>query len=475
MVVASRQAAPLVGTGLASLLVYLAATLRLPLWQYGGRPRSWSQVLCPYNACPGGPLGALAACLAGLGILVAAYLWGWRLLRSGGTFRPEQVRQARRITWGFAVLFAATLCWLMPITSDLFNYHGRAHQFAKQGTNPLLAAAPDTHGDGVVDGRLVPIYATAYSSSPSIYGPAWVLISLPSAVGFRGAVGSLLYLKGLAFVAFLGGAWLLERTVQDTAEASCRLRGSQKAVEALYLFVWNPLLLFMAVGNGHNDIVMMALVLMGCWLLVRESWALALAALAVSVWIKYVSVILVPLFGLYALRRISLEKGRVWPRALGGGLCLVSISALVFLPFGAPKWAVEWAVGLPTRLLRPSNWVGNGIGLWGTLSELSGGIMVAGLILFTMVYVTLVGRFALREGTLRELMGASFLALLAAFLLGAARSQPWHLIWATAVAGLAPSRWAWPVVLALSAMMLLSQLWVEWGAPGLGISTLAKF
>jgi hypothetical protein len=97
--------------------------------------------------------------------------------------------------------------------------------------------------------------------------------------------------------------------------------------------------------------------------------------------------------------------------------------------------------------------------------------MVAGFILFALVYVMLVRKLALKMATFNDLMGVSFLVLLLAFLLGAARSQPWHLIWATALAGLAPSRRAWPAVLGLSTILLLSQLWVEWGAPGLGISS----
>jgi alpha-1,6-mannosyltransferase len=275
-----------------------------------------------------------------------------------------------------------------------------------------------------------------------------------------------LYLKVLALAASLGGAWFLERTALATTGTS-PAGGSQKAVEALYLFSWNPLVLLLAVGSGHNDMVMMALVLMACWLMLRESWALAFAALAVSVWVKYVTVVLVPLFGLYALRRTSLAASGKWPRAFGGGLCMLAISALVFLPFGAPKWVVEWAGGLPERLLVPRNWAGNGTGLWVTLSNHSSEIMGAGLILFAVAYATILGRFARKEGTFGELMGASFLVLLAAFLLGVARSQPWHLIWATALAGLAPSRWAWVVAVLLSAMMLLSQVWVEWGTPGL--------
>jgi hypothetical protein len=369
-------------------------------------------------------------------------------------------------------MFAATLFWLTPITSDLYGYLGQAEQFMSRGTNPLLVAAAEPSALDSSRGHLGAPHLTAYASSPSIYGPAWVLLTSPAALGPRVGVTGLFYLKGLALMAFLGGAWLLERTVRTTAATSTPLEGSQKAVEALYLFAWNPLVLLSAVGDGHNDIVMMALVLMACWLLVRRSWSLAFVALAVSVWIKYIGAILIPLFGLYALRRARLGHGRIWARALRGGVGLVALSALVLGPFGSPKWIVEWGLGLPGRFLQPSNWSGNGAGVWSMLSDHAVVIMVAGLIFFAVVYGVLVWRLALKEPTFDDLMRTAYVSLMLTFLLGAARSQPWHLLWPAALAGLAPLPWAWPAIIGLSAVMLVSQLWVEWGAPGLAMSML---
>jgi hypothetical protein len=88
---------------------------------------------------------------------------------------------------------------------------------------------------------------------------------------------------------------------------------------------------------------------------------------------------------------------------------------------------------------------------------------------FALAYAGLTWKFARGPGFLQHLANASFLAALLAFVLGAARSQPWHLIWPVALAGLSDRRWAWPVSLGLSAAMLAAQVWVEWGAPGWGV------
>ena len=59
---------PLVGAGLASEVVYLAATVRLPWWRYGGSLTSWRQIL-------GDDWAGFAACLAGIAVLVIACAW----------------------------------------------------------------------------------------------------------------------------------------------------------------------------------------------------------------------------------------------------------------------------------------------------------------------------------------------------------------------------------------------------------------
>jgi hypothetical protein len=492
------------GAGLVSEAVYLAATVRLPWWRYGGALHSWCQLL-------GEGWASLGACLVGIGLLMIAYGVGWRVVHSADGRTPERYR---KVVWGFAAVFAATLFWLMPITSDLFTYLSQAHLLTDLGINPLLHAALDLNGldpAGVrTQDRLLLAYPTFYATSPSVYGPAWMLVSAPATLGPRDVTGGLSYLKGLAAAAYLGCAWLLERILRQVRPAS--------ALKALYLFAWNPLVLLMAVGDGHNDIVMMAAVLLAFWFLLRGSfdhlfgfaqglaqdtaWVLAFGVLTLSVWIKWISAMFVPLFVLHACyvmiwQRPKREGGRrPWIGLGGGGLAVVAISVLVFAPF-AP---LEWGPGLAERLLHPVNWRMDGTGPTGMQwmgaiqPYVPAGAMSAGLLIFGVVYGILTCRLArtLRAArwhglsatnlwsaagcdpsidsgqAFQQVMDVSFLLALLIFLLGAARSQPWHLRWPLALAGLSARWWAWPVVIGLSVVMLASQVWVAWGAPGLG-------
>jgi hypothetical protein len=347
--------------------------------------------------------------------------------------------------WGFAGLFAATLFWLMPMTSDLFAYLSQAHVFTDLGGNPLLDAPLDFSDPVVL------AYPTFYASHPTAYGPAWLLMSAPGTMGPWDVVTGLFYLKGLSVAAFLGCAWLLERILQMLRPAS--------AMEGLYLFTWNPLVLVMAAGDGHNDIVMMVLVLLSVWLLLRERWLLAFGALTLSIWIKYVSLILLPLFVFYVWRRSGGKQcSKGWVPLVGGGLVVAFVSICVFVPF----WDLENLLRLFERFLWPVNWHRGGThsSLWA---------MRAGLLLFAIAWVGLLWRVRQGDGSVQPLVNAGFAASLLAFVLGAARSQAWHLIWPLALAGLSNRRWAWPVVVALTAVMLGVQVWVEWGAPGAAI------
>jgi hypothetical protein len=459
-----HRGALFLGAGLISELTYLTVTVRLPWVRYGGQLWSWSELL-------GKDWRVFAACLGGILLLMAAYLLGWRLVRQA----PR-----RRLVWVFVSLYAATLFWLLPITSDLFTYLIRAHLFTDMGLNPLLVAPFDVGRD-----PLVLAYPAAYDSEPSVYGPAWLLVSAPGTLGLDDLAAGTLYLKGLALAAFLSCAWLVEHILR-------RIRPAQ-AIEGLYLFAWNPLVLLMAVGDGHNDIVMMAAVLLALWFALRERWLLAFAVLALSVWTKYVSVLLFPLLAIYAWKQLGARRGAKGDRLVEGslshgtaegaqedrreslrstapkavshgrrlpvvaeGMAVASVvSVVLFVPFWSPNLVSE----LVDRLLQPDNWHQAATGL-------PVGMLNAGLVLLAAAYVLLVRWSARGAGSFQRLANAGVVALLSVFVLVAARSQPWHLIWTAALAPLSDKKWVWTVLIGLTAVMLAAQVWVEWGTPG---------
>ena len=82
-----------------------------------------------------------------------------------------------------------------------------------------------------------------------------------------------------------------------------------------------------------------------------------------------------------------------------------------------------------------------------------------------VVLLVLTKRYIRRVERFQSFGSWMFLTALAVFGLGAARSQPWHLVWPLSLAGLSDLRWSRFAVGVLSVVMVGAQIWIEWGAP----------
>ena len=418
-------------TGAASAAVYLLLAGRLSWWRHREALQSWSQLL-------GADGATCAICLGGVGLLMALYVWGLRYVRTGDV--------SRRTVWAFAFVFSGVLLWLLPITSDLFTYLSHARMLTDLGANPLLHAPVD------FEDPVILAYSTIYAVRPTVYGPVWLLLSAMGTAGPYDVPFGILYLKGLAAAAYLGSAWLIERILlQHRREA---------ALEGLYLFAWSPFVLLMAVGDGHNDMAMMALALLAVWLLLRKRWIMAFGVLALSGWVKYVSLALFPLFGIYVWQHL----GRRWRRELFAPLARGTIAAMLvsFAAMALVGWT-DGLLGLAERLMHPLNWRGGGEGL-PTL------LLGVGMSLLVLIYILLLHRASRGDDSFQCLVNLGFLAFLFTFVLGVARSQPWHLLWPASFVGLSDYRWAVPLCIAFSGIMLAVQIGVEWAIPGLAFA-----
>ena len=425
-----RHSRPLVAAGLLSAGIYVMLAARLPWWRFGGVPQSWARLL-------GKSAGNLAVAVGTIGLLMALFVWGLRFVR-------RENGANREIIWSFAVVFAVTLLWLQPITSDLYAYLCQAHMLTDLGANPLLQAPAE------VSGSLARVYPTVYGTRPSAYGPAWILLSAVGTVGQYDLPVGMLLLKGLVALAYLVTAWLVERILLETRP--------EKALVGLYFFAWNPLVLLMGVGDGHNDMVLVALVLLALWLLLKERWALSFALLILSVWVKYVSLVLVPLFGVYCWRCMARGQHHdLLATTARGGLAVAAVSLLA----AGPLMSLETLKGIVMRFLKPLNWSAGA-------GEMPSLVLAIGLCLYSIAYLVLLLRSWRGSGSFQQLVDSGVLVFLLAFVLGAARSQPWHLLWAAGIAGLSSKRWAQRLIVVLSGLMLAVQVGVEWGVPSFG-------
>lgn len=307
-----RPALALVTIGLISEAIYLVYVLLFPITVYGyaSRPFDMEQIARDHPW-----MGA--AWVVGLVLLFGLFAVAlWLADRESVPL------------WGifaFSWLFGVTLIWLYPVTAtDLFQYVMRARVQVVYGANPMAVPPSQFPGD-----PLLP-FVGEWNNSLSPYGPAWELLAGAVArLGFTGAVSGAMAYKIVAFLAYL-------------VCTAALVRGTESDPRALLFFAWNPLVLLQGLGNGHNDLVMLAWLLLALVFWQRQSnqgrfggWLVPVIAISLSVLTKASAVVMALLLLAAILRAQPSWQKRgmalAGMAAIGAGLTL-----LVYLPFWPP-------------------------------------------------------------------------------------------------------------------------------------------
>ncbi|HUS14406.1 MAG TPA: hypothetical protein VM536_05225, partial [Chloroflexia bacterium] len=218
--------------------------------------------------------------------------------------------------------------------ADIFDQIFRARELAVYGVNPFQV--PPDAAMFATD-PLRP-YVGGWAGTTSPYGPVWELLAiLPARLAGDDLWTSILVFKGMVIIAYAIAAGLVYAILRRVRPAW--------AARGLLFFAWNPLLLWETAGNGHNDMIQVAYLLLSLYLLVYGGVAriLAPAALALAVLCKFVPILLLPvlLATLWQLSRParplrSLDRA-AWARALTpvvlGGVGFIVLVVALYLPF----------------------------------------------------------------------------------------------------------------------------------------------
>lgn len=406
---------------------------------------------------------ALALHYLGLVLVVISWLLLGRLLLTGST-RGERASTAqlvptsalRRMLVGWSV----PLVFGMPLaSSDLYSYAAQA-QLARHGLDPYTTTPADLP---LVDlGKFLDNVAWKWVDTPSPYGPLWVAVSKwVAALTGDHALISVLLLRLLPFAAIVLTARLLPVLAN---------RYGKRADLALWLAIGNPLILVHAVGGGHNDAVMVALIVAGLVLVTRPlaGWhdlvaGVALMTLAAAV--KSPGLVAVAFaVPIYLANRAGANRaGAGRPGASRTGLrprdwvrqCVIAaavatpVFAAVSLIAGVGLgWARQVSSGVPVinfmsipTMLAVGYRAAIGAAHAGTLVDATvrdfrnAGLIVSGLLLVVLW-------FRATRGSALKLLA---LALACVVVLGPA-VQPWYFSWSLTIAAvflLAPRQLAW--------------------------------
>ena len=238
-------------------------------------------------------------------------------------------RAALRVVVLIGVLAPLTLLLTYPaLAADPFGWLMYGRTISEYGGNPYIDVATAFPND-----VYYPPVGADWRGMPAPYGPLaiWLTAGVTAVAGDH-PVAALLLLKLLMIGCFLAvGAliWRLARALHPD--------NPTHGTVALLAWSWNPMLITHIALDAHNDVLML-LPLLGALLAARsQRWLLAFPLLSLAVLVKFIPLLLGPLFLLAAWPALR-DRARRW-QVLGG----MAAGALLVLLLYAPLW-----VGLDT-------------------------------------------------------------------------------------------------------------------------------
>jgi len=324
-----------------------------------------------------------------------------------------------------AVLVVAAAVQLLPLagpvllSTDVYTYWDYGRLAAVHDVNPYSEPPSAVPGDPAY-----PLMGDRWRDTTTVYGPGFTLLSQGHAAiaGDSPALADRLY-RALAAAAVLLLAALAARL------------GRRAAFSAAFVG-WNPLLAFHFAGGGHNDALMMALVLGALALAASGRRQLAGAAWACAIAVKWVPLLFLPLHAIAAWRggRAILPLGFAAAAGVLGGLAFAFYGTAWLGAFGplADNLSDQARYSIPNRLSQ-----------LGLPKDLAAGLLAG---LFVLAYLWLL---------VEAWRGRARLGLCAGLvLLATTWLVPWYAVWAVPFAAVEEDGAARWLALGLSAYLL---------------------
>ena len=169
------------------------------------------------------------------------------------------------------------LWWMLPFVLAAPMFSRDLWAYAAQGHLVLHGLNPYSLGPSALPGAFANEVSERWVSTPAPYGPLWLLLGKIVAAALGNHVTLTVYVLRLFTVA---GMLLLAWGVPILAG-----RAGGRADLGLWLTVANPLFLILGVGGGHNDLLMVGLMVLGLVLATNRGpvWkTLGLGAIAIA-------------------------------------------------------------------------------------------------------------------------------------------------------------------------------------------------
>jgi alpha-1,6-mannosyltransferase len=280
------------------------------------------------------------------------------------------------------------------------------------------------------------------------YAPLWAVVS----AAVMAVAGANVLLAGALFKSLLMAGWI---AVLRLVRTLLRERSAWEQCVGLAIWGWLPLGVSQSVAEGHNDVIMVLLLLLWLLGLERRQAIAGRVALAGSMLVKYVTAPAFLLDALHAFRsrRLTLPE---YARQLAPAAAVVLAGLALF--YRSPDFFGETAGMAKWHFYTTADAVAGLAHLLGVEPEpgsLAGGLFLglaaAARAVFVIAAVTLSVSYARRPG--RRAFRRAVLACMAGVLFGImSHIWPWFLLWVLGPASLVPGsalgRWSIGVALA---------------------------
>jgi alpha-1,6-mannosyltransferase len=246
-------------------------------------------------------------------ISIAAFVWSFRALLTmmwAGyallLFGRESTETMRRwhVWLPVATCVFAALLWPPTLSTDVYSYVAWGRMSVLHHWSPYAATLADLAATGDAAAGLNPVPA------PSNHGPVWLLLTtgIVWLLQQSSTVWQVIALKVVAGFGLLLAAF--------SGREISRVLGTDRPQHTFLAIALNPLLLIEGPANGHNDVLMMGLMLAGVSAHLRGRLRLGYLLLGCSAGIKFVTASVVPWILAHDLRAAKSNRAVVVGAAL---------------------------------------------------------------------------------------------------------------------------------------------------------------
>lgn len=218
----------------------------------------------------------------------------------------------------FILIISFIFILMLPIfSSDIFYYIGDSWIASKYEKNPYYTTVEDLQRDGINDEILS---NTGYwKNTVSVYGPLWNSISkLLVSFSFGNVTIALFIFKITFLLVHLINCYLIYKITQDN--------------KYVLMYGINPLILIELLSNVHNDIFLLLFIYLALFFLIKQKNIFFMTIfIAMSIAIKYTTVLLVPFILIYYFKDYKLLKRISF--CFLSGISIIGIVIILYMPY----------------------------------------------------------------------------------------------------------------------------------------------